>query len=177
MIRHKWIIGAVAVLVAALLVLTGFEVRQRGRIETVIASAQEKLGLPYILNEEGPDAYDCSSLMQACFAEAGVELPRNSAEIGYLDVQRVEDIGKLLRGDLVCWDTVNDQDLTDHMGVYLGEGMVLHASTGRKKVVIDSMEGYFTEHFSWGLRMIPHLPFDLPQPGAESSETFENPAV
>lgn len=154
--------GAAVLIVALLLALTGLEVYQRRRIETVIASAEAKLGLPYVLNEEGPDAYDCSSLVQACFADAGVALPRNSAEIGYMDMAKVTETGALLRGDIVCWDTVQDQDLTDHMGIYLGGGSVLHASTGRKKVVIDPMEGYFTEHFSWGLRPIRHLPFDLP---------------
>ena len=67
-------------------------------------------------------------------------------EIAYAD---------LARGDLVCFDTVgNDSDLSDHVGIYLGEGYFIHASSSAGKVIVSSMKsGYYKNVFSWGRRV------------------------
>ena len=60
----------------------------RRNIEVIIASAEEKLGLPYRLGALGPYDYDCSSLVQTCFADAGIETPRLAVDIGYSEEYR-----------------------------------------------------------------------------------------
>ena len=155
--RWLWILLGIAVLAI------GWECAQRWRIERAISSAFDKLELPYVLGAEGPNAYDCSSLVQSSFADAGSELPRLAVDIGYCDRYRtIEEPARLLRGDVVCFDTIQDADLSDHVGIYLGGNRFIHASSGKKKVIVSELTGYYAEHFSWGKRMVRHLPVDIP---------------
>ena len=49
-----------------------------------------------------------------------------------------------------------DDDLTDHVGIYLGNGRFVHASSSGKKVMISSLSsGFYKKSFSWGRRLIP----------------------
>lgn len=166
----KIAIAVVGIALLAALLFAGAEMVQRRRIEAVISTATEKLELPYVLGAEDPDAYDCSSLVRECYAAAGVETPRLAVDIGNAGFYRVISVDALQRGDIVCWDTINDNDLSDHVGVYLGNGEVLHASSSKGKVVISSMEGYFTGHFSWGLRPIRHTWQLFDKNAAENAE-------
>ena len=157
--RRRWLWILLIVIALAL----GLECAQRLRIERAISSAFDKLELPYVLGAEGPDAYDCSSLVQSSYAEAWSELPRQAVEIGYCDRYRtIEDPAHLLRGDVVCFDTIQDADLSDHVGIYLGGNRFIHASSGKKRVMVSELTGYYAEHFSWGKRMVRHLPVDIP---------------
>ncbi len=127
-------------------------------IEKVIALAIKQYGKPYVYAEEGPDAFDCSGLTQYCFEkEAGIKLKRSAQAQGYdTRYERVETVSQLKRGDLVCMNTISDSDLSDHVGIYLGGGKFIHASSGGEKVIVSSItSGYYNRVFSWGLRIIP----------------------
>ena len=58
------------------------------------------------------------------------------------------------RGDLVFFDTVKDNDLCDHVGIYLGSNKFIHASSTQGKVVISTLSGVYADTFSWGRRLI-----------------------
>ena len=59
------------------------------------------------------------------------------------------------RGDIVCMDTVSDNDLSDHVGIYLGNSQMIHASSGGGEVIISSLSsGYYNRVFSWGRRIL-----------------------
>ena len=64
--------------------------------------------------------------------------------------------GTLKRGDIVCFNTISDSDLVDHVGIYLGSGYFIHASSGTsngKQVVVSSLSsGFYNRVFSWGRR-------------------------
>ena len=63
-------------------------------------------------------------------------------------------ISELERGDLVCFDTVVDNDLSDHVGIYLGKGWFIHASSVAKMVIVSDLStGYYNRVFSWGRRI------------------------
>lgn len=157
--RRHWLAW---LLLLALVVMAG-EGLQRWRIERVIDSALDKLDVPYILGATGPDAYDCSSLVQRCFADGWKQTPRLAVEIGYCEsFRKIEGREKLLRGDVVCFDTESDGDLSDHVGIYLGNNRFIHASSGKGRVVVSELTGYYETHFSWGLRLIRHIPVELP---------------
>ena len=154
--RLRWILMGIVVLLVAAAVSA--EAMQRWRIEQAVETGMQMLDLPYVWGAEGPDAYDCSGLVKTCMAAAWVETPRQAVEIGDGPWTRVENAGDLRRGDIVCFDTLDDWDQSDHVGIYLGDDQVLHASYGKQKVIISTM-GYFGDTFSWGLRPICH--FDL----------------
>ena len=73
---------------------------------------------------------------------------------GYDTRYKQVDIDSLKRGDLVCFNTVDDSDLCDHVGIYLGKGYFLHASSVAKKVIVSQLKsGYYNRVFSWGVRV------------------------
>ena len=85
-----------------------------------IAFASSKLGTPYLWGGTGNGGYDCSGLVQAAFASAGKKLPRvGSAQ--YAATQRI-DQSQAQAGDLVFW-----ANGSRHVGIYMGDGKVLHA--------------------------------------------------
>jgi len=155
---RRWRSILVVILIAVIALAAGGEVLQRWRIEQAIDTGMQMLDLPYVWGAEGPDAYDCSGLVKTCMAAAWIETPRQAVEIGDGPWQRIEDAAKLRRGDIVCFDTLDDWDQSDHVGIYLGNDQVLHASYGKQKVIISTL-GYFGDTFSWGLRPIRHLDF------------------
>ena len=127
-------------------------------LEAVIALAIAQYGKPYVYAAAGPDSYDCTGL--TCYAfkkKAGITLKRSAYAQGYDDTYpKIESISDLKRGDLVFFDTVNDgDDLSDHVGIYLGGGLFVHSSSGAGKVIVSSLtSGYYNRVFSWGRRII-----------------------
>ena len=118
----------------------------------------QQLDKPYKYGTTGPDSYDCSGLVVYCYQEVfDITLPRSAKDLGYCeDYQRIENIEDLYRGDVVCFNTESDDgDRSDHVGIYLGDGEFIHASSSKGKVLIARLdEGYFNRVFSWGLRIV-----------------------
>ena len=119
------------------------------KAEKVIAVAKAKLGKPYVFGAVGPRSYDCSGLLMEAYREAGVSLPHSAYIIGYSLGKKVSR-SELERGDIVCFNTIADSDLSDHVGIYLGGGSFLHASSGQGRVVISTLTGFYANAFSWG---------------------------
>ena len=68
---------------------------------------------------------------------------------------KITSISDLRRGDLVFFNTISDNDLSDHAGIYLGAGYFIHASSGQGRVVISTLaSGYYNRVFSWGRRVL-----------------------
>ena len=127
-------------------------------IEKVVALAIEQYGKPYVYAEEGPDTYDCSGLMQYCYQKgAGIKLLRSAHDQGYDErFTHIQSVSELKRGDVLVFDTIDDgDDLSDHTGLYLGDGKFIHASSSAGKVIVsDVSSGYYARKFSWALRVI-----------------------
>jgi cell wall-associated NlpC family hydrolase len=86
-----------------------------------VEAALSRQGLPYVWAAEGPDTFDCSSLMMWAWAQAGVSIPRNSA--AQADALPEVPLDQLQIGDLVTFYSP-----VSHVGMYVGDGKVLHAS-------------------------------------------------
>jgi cell wall-associated NlpC family hydrolase len=102
---------------------------------TAIAFAKAQLGKPYVYGGDGPDAYDCSGLVQAAWQAAGVSLPRVT-NAQFADGNRVST-SNLQPGDLVFYYSG-----ISHVGIYIGDGKIIHApnpSTVVKVADVDSM--------------------------------------
>ncbi|MGW4821125.1 NlpC/P60 family protein [Streptomyces sp. NPDC004227] len=90
------------------------------RAAAAVAYAYRKLGSPYVWGATGPNAFDCSGLIQAAYRSAGVSLPRTTyAQIGA--GQRVPR-SALRPGDLVFFYSG-----ISHVGLYVGNGQMIHA--------------------------------------------------
>ncbi len=85
-----------------------------------VEAALSRQGLPYVWGAVGPDSFDCSGLMLWAWQQAGIEIPRNSAAQAGL---REVPLDQLQPGDLVTYYSP-----VSHVGMYVGNGKVLHAS-------------------------------------------------
>jgi cell wall-associated NlpC family hydrolase len=91
-----------------------------GRAAVALAAARSALGRPYVYGSTGPDSFDCSGLMYWSWAHAGVHLPRTSQEQLYAG--RSVPLSQARPGDLVIYYSDHH-----HVGMYAGNGMVIHA--------------------------------------------------
>lgn len=100
---------------------------RRSRAEIAVATAKKQLGKPYRYGSTGPSSFDCSGLMRFAYAAAGVPLPRSSgAQFGSL---RRVPLDELKPGDLVY--------RPGHIGMYIGQGRMIHAPQTGKDVQIS----------------------------------------
>ena len=127
------------------------------KLEYVIYVAQNLYGRPYASNANPPESFDCSRYVRYCFAQADLDLPATALDQGYNgNYATISSISSLKRGDVVCFDTEpTDGDLSDHTGIYLGQGYFIHSSSGAGKVIVSSLtSGYYKDNFSWGRRIL-----------------------
>jgi cell wall-associated NlpC family hydrolase len=90
------------------------------RAAAAVSFAYAKLGSPYVWGATGPDAFDCSGLVQAAYRSAGVSLPRTT--YAQIDAGRRVSRSELLPGDLVFFYSG-----ISHVGLYIGNGQMIHA--------------------------------------------------
>lgn len=103
-----------------------------GRAATAIAFAKSKIGGPYVYGGTGPTGYDCSGLMQAAWAAAGVSLPRTSQE--QFGAGTSVSTSNLQPGDLVFYYSG-----PSHVGMYIGGGQIVHAANPSAGIKISSV--------------------------------------
>jgi cell wall-associated NlpC family hydrolase len=96
-----------------------------GGAAKAIAFAKAQLGKPYLYGGTGPDAYDCSGLVQAAWAAAGVHIPRTS-EDQWKYLRHVPP-GQLQPGDLLFYTGSPIDAPPGHVVMYLGGGRILEA--------------------------------------------------
>ena len=90
------------------------------RAAAAVSYAYQKLGSPYVWGATGPNAFDCSGLVQAAYRSAGVSLPRTT--YSQIDAGRRVSRSELLPGDLVFFYAG-----ISHVGIYVGNGRMIHA--------------------------------------------------
>lgn len=89
---------------------------------TVIQAALSRIGSPYSWGGSGPSAFDCSGLVMWSFQQAGISLPHSSQALARGGQPVSTD--QMQPGDLV----IQYSDAS-HVGIYIGDGMMVHAST------------------------------------------------
>ena len=90
------------------------------RAQKAIAAAYAELGKPYVWGAVGPAGFDCSGLMQHAWGQAGVSLPRTSQE--QAQIGPGVPLSAIQPGDLVIYFAGRT-----HVGMYVGDGLVIHA--------------------------------------------------
>ncbi|MEV8344070.1 C40 family peptidase [Streptomyces niveus] len=90
------------------------------KAEKVLAFARAQIGKPYVWGATGPSSYDCSGLTGAAWKAAGVQLPRTTWD--QVKVGKRVATADLLPGDLVFF-----YDDISHVGIYKGDGKMIHA--------------------------------------------------
>ncbi|WP_220097466.1 peptidoglycan hydrolase RipC [Mycolicibacterium pulveris] len=93
-----------------------------GHTGTVIQAALSRIGSPYSWGGSGPNAFDCSGLVMWAFQQAGIALPHSSQALAR-GGQPVS-VDQMQPGDIV-----NYYSDASHSAIYIGDGMMVHAST------------------------------------------------
>jgi len=118
-------------------------------------TAKRFLGRPYVWGATGPNCFDCSGFTQMVYRLVGINIPRVSrsqAQIG-----KLVKFDELQKGDMVFFDTSKEhKGKVNHVGIYLGDGKFIHASSGGHKVIITSFKkrAFYRNRFLWGRRVI-----------------------
>ncbi|MFB7374739.1 NlpC/P60 family protein [Streptomyces sp. NPDC056222] len=121
----------------------GNEVPASARGQAALSAAATQIGKPYVSGAEGPNSYDCSGLTQWAYRQAGVTLTRTT----YTQQNDGVKIGRsaLKPGDLVFFNSLS------HVGLYAGNGQILHAPKPGASVRYESMSYMGT--FQFGVRI------------------------
>ncbi len=106
--------------------------------------------LPYRFGGNGVSGIDCSGFVQRVFREFAIELPRSAREQYQLGVPVERNL--LQEGDLLFFRTY--AKYPSHVGIYLGNNKMVHASTRSRKVVIsDITQGYYKKRYIGAKRL------------------------
>ncbi|MCZ4511340.1 NlpC/P60 family protein [Streptomyces sp. ActVer] len=90
------------------------------KADKALAFARAQIGKPYVWGASGPGSYDCSGLTQAAWKAAGVTLPRTTWD--QVNAGTTVSVNSAQPGDLVFF-----YDDISHVGIYIGDGMMIHA--------------------------------------------------
>lgn len=125
------------------------EVTSTDPVSTAAGSGIEKtaaqyLGIPYRFGGDGSAGIDCSSFVQHVFREHQIALPRTARE--QIKVGSEVPQGDLQKGDLVFFHTY--ASYPSHVGIYLGDGKMIHASSAKGEVTVSDMNtDYYRSRF------------------------------
>ena len=112
-------------------------------VSALISYAKRFLGKPYVWGAQGPNSFDCSGFTYYVFKnKAGITLPRNSAvqsKYGtYVSRSNIK------AGDLLFFDTNGSNNgAVSHVGLYIGNGQMIHASYSQRKIVTVSINNSY----------------------------------
>lgn len=101
--------------------------------ESILAAARSKIGSPYVWGAAGPNAFDCSGLTTWAYRQVGKEIPRTS----YAQAAQGQ---KVSRDQLQPGDIVVFYSGASHVGIYAGDGKVVHAVTQGTPLNESSMD-------------------------------------
>jgi peptidoglycan DL-endopeptidase CwlO len=103
------------------------------KIAVVLRAALAQVGKPYVYGASGPGGFDCSGLTSYAYAAIGVALPHSSKAQSTMGVQ-------IARKDLQPGDIVYFYSPVSHVGLYLGNGMMVEARTFGQPVSVTSVD-------------------------------------
>ena len=115
-----------------------------GAAGQAVAYAYSKLGDPYVYGATGPSSFDCSGLVQAAWASAGVSIPRTTYE--QVAAEPAVSTSNLQPGDLLFFDG------DGHVGIYVGGGYLIDAPQTGLDVEKVALSGWYSANLDSAAR-------------------------
>ena len=120
------------------------------KADQIIATAKKYIGVPYVWGGESPSGFDCSGLVQYVFQVHGIRLNRTT-DTQYKHGTYVSK-SNLKPGDLVFFQNTYRAGIS-HVGIYIGNGKFIHASSSKGVTISDLSSSYYTAHY-YGARRV-----------------------
>jgi cell wall-associated NlpC family hydrolase len=120
--------------------------------QNVAELAKDMIGVPYSYGGADPSGFDCSGLVYYAYGQTGIRVPRTSEE--QFRAARKIALMHATEGDLVFFQ---DQKKLSHVGIYLGNGLFVHAPESGRAVSLASLEApYYQQHLVAVGRLLPN---------------------
>jgi cell wall-associated NlpC family hydrolase len=101
--------------------------------DSLVTLARQQLGRRYVFGGATPDkGFDCSGLIRYVLARLDISVPRTAAQQEGVGARVAKDTSELRPGDLV---TFGQGNRASHIGIYVGDGRFIHASSKAGRVV------------------------------------------
>lgn len=121
-----------------------------GAAASLIDTAKDQMGVRYVYGGTSRGGFDCSGFVQYVFAKNGIKLPRTSISQSQTGAKVAKS--DLIVGDLVFFITRGSR--VSHVGIYIGDGKFIHASSGGGQVRIDSLsKDYYAKRYAGARRV------------------------
>jgi cell wall-associated NlpC family hydrolase len=106
--------------------------------DSLVSLARAQLGTKYVFGGTSPrTGFDCSGLIKYLAQALDLSVPRTSAQQARVGTEVAKDPKRLRPGDLL---TVGTGKRVSHIGIYIGDGKYIHASTGSGKVIESRLD-------------------------------------
>ncbi|MEJ2455276.1 MAG: C40 family peptidase [Candidatus Thiodiazotropha sp.] len=102
----------------------------------LVVTAMQQLDRPYRYGGLTPDGFDCSGLVYYVYQRSGIGIPRTARD--QLRKARPVPLRKLAPGDLLFFRERSEK--ASHVGLYVGEGRFIHASTSQQAVTLSRLD-------------------------------------
>jgi cell wall-associated NlpC family hydrolase len=113
---------------------------------SIISLARKYMGVRYVYGGSSPNGFDCSGFAQYIYSKNGIKINRTAAQQSKQGVHVKKS--DLKPGDLVFFDTDGRKSYINHVGIYIGSGRFIHASSGRRRVIIGTVnEGSYLRYY------------------------------
>jgi cell wall-associated NlpC family hydrolase len=110
-----------------------FSASAQGLRDSLVSRARGTLGTRYVLGGSTPGrGIDCSGLVQYVLAALHLDVPRTADSQARIGEAVPKDVAELQPGDVLTFGT---SKRTSHVGIYVGEGRFIHASTSKRRVI------------------------------------------
>lgn len=108
----------------------------------IVDLAYKALGVRYVWGSHSMSGMDCTGLTYWAYRQIGVAVPRSTS--GYYSAGASVSYSNIKPGDVIGWDAHPRRSGTalTHVGIYVGNGMMIHASSSKGRVVLQSVKQY-----------------------------------
>jgi len=111
------------------------------------------LGVPYRYGGLSRKGLDCSGFTYLIYQKVyRKKIPRNTSDLAKMNMHKISK-GDLQTGDLVFFATAKSHKRINHVGIYLKDGLFVHASTSNGVIVSHLNEGYYSRTWQKGGRI------------------------
>lgn len=120
--------------------------------QKLVDFAEQFLGVKYVWGGSSPKGFDCSGLIMYTYDNFGISLQR----VASAQAKEGTFVSKksLQTGDLVFFDTHRTHKYINHVGMYIGNGEFIQASSGHSKVVISNLtNGFYSDSYMTARRI------------------------